>query len=94
MMVEDAPESRKPASGKSPHFPVFEEFKEASYQDRYDILCQRLVQEQLYTTASVIAAPRDAMNMGKFSELSPWTGIKTFVTTLAGHVAAQAARLG
>jgi type II restriction enzyme len=94
MLVEDAPESRKPVHAKSPHFPIFDEFKKASYIERYDILCQRLVQESLYTTASVIAAPRKAAKTGKFTELSSMTGLKTFVTSLAGPLAAQAARLG
>lgn len=94
IMVEDAPESRSPVRDNSPHFPIFEEFKGASYLKRYDLLCQRLVQEQLYTTAAVLTAPRNAVNTGDFSELSPMTGLKTFVTTLAGHVAAEAARLG
>lgn len=94
MMVEDAPGSRRPVKDKSPHFPVFEEFKKASYLKRYDLLCQRLVKEQLYTTASVIAAPRGSVDTGDFTELSQMTGLKTFVTSLAGHVAAEAARLG
>jgi len=94
MLVEDAPESRSPVKDASPHFPVFEEFKGASYLKRYDLLCQKLVQEQLYTTAAVIAAPRTAAKTGDFTELSPMTGLKTFVTSLAGHVAAEAARLG
>lgn len=94
MMVEDAPGSRTPVRDKSPHFPIFDKFKGASYLARYELLCQRLVQEQLYTTAVVIAAQRSAVNTGKFSELSPMTGLKTFVTALAGHVAAEAARLG
>jgi type II restriction enzyme len=94
IMVEDAPESRSPVRTPSRHFPVFEEFKGASYLKRYDLLCQRLVQEQLYTTAAVITAERDAMNTGEFSDMSPMTSLKTLVTTLAGHVAASAARLG
>jgi hypothetical protein len=94
MMVEDAPRSRRPVRDRSPHFPVLEEFKGASYLTRYDLLCQRLVQEQLYTTATVITAPRSAVDSGEFSELSSMTGLKTFVTALAGHVAAEAARLG
>ena len=94
MLVEDAPRSRSPVKDKSPHFPIFDEFKEASYLKRYDILCQRLVQEQLYTTAALIASPRNASKTGKFSGLSSMTNLKTFVTSLAGHVAAQAARLG
>ena len=93
MMVEDAKKSRSPVKDKSPHFPVFEEFKGASYLKRYDLLCQRLVQEQLYTTASVITSPRSASQTGQYSELSAMTGLKTFITSLAGHVAAEAARL-
>ena len=94
MMVEDAPESRAPVRDSSPHFPVFEEFRGASYLKRYDLLCQKLTQEQLYTTASLITSPRSSVSSGAFSEMSAMTGLKTFVTSLAGHIAAQAARLG
>jgi hypothetical protein len=94
MLVEDAPESRSPVRDSSPHFPVFEVFKGASYLQRYDVLCQRLVQEQFYTTASVIASPRTASATGEFTEPSEMTGLKSFVTALAGHIAAEAARLG
>jgi len=94
MMVEDAPKSRLAVKDKSPHFPVFASFKDASYLKRYDLLCQKLVQEQLYTTACVITAPRKAAKTGEYSELSSMTGLKAFVSALAGHVAAEAARLG
>ncbi len=93
MLVEDAPESRSPVKTSSPHFQVFEEFKGASYLERYDLLCQKLIKEQLYTTASIVTSPRNAARSGKYSELSSMTGLKTFVTSLAGHVAAEAARL-
>lgn len=93
MLVEDAPESRSPVRDSSPHFPVFPEFKGASYLNRYDILCQRLVQEQLYTTAAVITSPRSAAGTGEASDMSSMTSLKTFVTSLAGHIAAEAARL-
>jgi len=92
MLVEDAPQSRSPVRDKSPHFPVFPEFQGASYLKRYDILCQRLVQEQLYTTASIITSPRAAVNTGEYSDLSDMTSLKTFVASLAGHVASEAAR--
>lgn len=91
-LIEDAPGSRAPVRDTSPHFPVFPEFQKASYLKRYDILCQRLVQEQLYSTACVIAAPRSAINTGKFAEFSEMTNLKTFVSSLAGHIAAEAAR--
>lgn len=92
MMVEDAPESRQPVSDRSPHFPVLPEFQKASYLKRYDILCQRLAKEQLYGAATILASPRTASASGDYSELSDLTGLRTFVTTLAGHVAAEAAR--
>ena len=93
MLVEDAERSRSPVRDSSPHFDVFEEFKGASYLQRYDLLCQKLTKEQLYTTASILASPKGAAKTGDFSEMSKMTGIKTFVTSLAGHIAAEAARL-
>jgi len=94
IMVEDAPKSRKPVRDSSPHFPVFREFRGASYLKRYDLLCQRLIQEQLYSAATVIASPRGAVDSGEYSQVSSMTGLKTFVTAFAGHIAAEAARLG
>lgn len=92
MIVEDAPQSRRHVTDRSPHFPVFREFQGASYLKRYDILCQRLIQESLYAAASVLASPRSAVTTGDYAELSELTGLKTFVTMLAGHIAAEAAR--
>ena len=92
MVVEDAVRSRSPVKDKSTHFPVFPQFQGASYLKRYDILCQRLVLEQLYTSASVIASPRSAVNTGAYAELSEMTGLKTFVRSFAAHIAAEACR--
>lgn len=94
MHVEDAPKSRAPVKESSPHFPIFQEFVGASYLKRYDLLCEKMVKEQLYTAASVIASKRDAINTGEYSEMSELTSLKTFVTKFAGHIAAEAARLG
>lgn len=92
MVVEDAPASRAPVKDKSPHFPVFPEFAGASYLQRYDTLCQKLAREQLYSSAAVIATPRTAVADGAYTELSPMTGLRSFVASLAGHIAAEAAR--
>lgn len=92
MLVEDSADSRSPVRDSSPHFPVFPEFQGASYLKRYDILCQRLIKEQLYTSASVITSARTAVNSGDYAEFSTMTSLKTFVASLAGHIAAEAAR--
>lgn len=94
MLVEDAPASRAPVRDRSPHFPVFPEFEGASYLKRYDVLCQRLVREQLYTSAALMTSPRAAVQSGQFSDLSDLTSLRTFVTSFAGYVAAEAARGG
>jgi type II restriction enzyme len=92
MMVEDTEKSRSPVRDGSPHFPVFPEFQGASYLKRYDILCQRLVKEQLYSTAALLTSKRGAAKTGKFGQMSDMTSLKTFVTSIAGHIAAEAAR--
>jgi len=71
---------------------VFPEFAGATYLQRYDILCKKLVKEQLYSAASVIATPRAAVADGAYGELSPMTGLRSFVASLAGHIAAESAR--
>lgn len=92
MMVEDAPKSRSPIRDASPHFDVFPEFHGASYLKRYDVLCKRLIQEQLYSAASVITSKRDAAETGAFRELSGMTNLNAFVSAIAGHIATEAAR--
>lgn len=85
MLVEDAPASRASVRNQSPHFPVFPEFDNASYLQRYDVMCKRLVQENLYTAATVIASEK---NQSKYSELSTITSLKCFVSAFAAHIAA------
>lgn len=92
MMLEDCEASRSAVRDKSPHFRLFPEFSGASYADRYNIMCRKLMQENLYTTASLILSPRHAFESGEYGELSELTGLHNFVTSLAGHIAAEAAR--
>jgi type II restriction enzyme len=94
MMVEDSPKSRKAVRDTSPHFPVLPEFQSASYLSRYDLLCQKLVKEGLYSSACLLASPREAAITGEFSEISHMTSLKAFITSLAGHIASESCRLG
>lgn len=94
MLVEDAEASRSPVRDQSPHFPVFPEFQNASYLDRYHLLCKKLMHEQLYTSATVLASPRSAANDGRFTCHDDMTSLGSFVSTFAGHIAAAAARPG
>jgi len=92
MLVEDQPKSRAPVTDRSPHFPLLPDFKDASYADRYNILCKKLVQEQLYTSACIMLSSQSAKETGEYVDMSELTSLDTFITTLAGHIAAEAAR--
>lgn len=92
MLLEDCDGSRSPVQDNSPHFKVFPEFQGASYAERYNVLCRKLMQENLYSAATLLLSPRSSLDSGEYSELSELTGLKTFVTTFAGHIAAEAAR--
>jgi hypothetical protein len=86
---EDAPESRAPVRDHSPHFPVMPDFQSTSYLERYHLLCRKLMHEQLYTAACVLATPRSSIKSGKFTDHDDLTSLRSFVTTLAGHIAAE-----
>lgn len=92
MLVEDIVGSRSPVREAAPHFPVFPDFQGASYVERYGVLCRRLMREQLYSAACVIASPSTGKVTGEYAELDGLTGLRAFVAQLAGHVAAEAAR--
>lgn len=68
MLLEEASGSTRPVSVAEPHFRVFEEFRDASYAKRYEILLTKMVRERLYDAASLILTPRIAARSGAFSE--------------------------
>ena len=92
MLLEDCDASNSPVRDSEPHFPVFPEFKRASYAQRYDLLCRKMVQEGLYSSATFLASTKEAAKNGAYRHLSELTALKSFVTAFAGHIAAAAAR--
>jgi hypothetical protein len=94
MLVEDCECSRSPVRDTCPHFPLLPDFDGASYSERYNILCRKLMQEKLYTAAAVVVSPRVGRKTGAYSALSKMTGLGPFIATLAGHVAAAAQTSG
>ena len=93
VMVEDEHKSRRPGTrDASRHYPVSPDFKKASYLQRYDLLCQKLVRENLYTAACALTSKRAAVDGGAYGEMSNLTSLTTFVSAFAGHIAAETAR--
>jgi len=90
MLLEDAPGSRTPVAVSEPHFPVFPEFRDSSYADRYRILCEKLVRERLYDAACLILSDRRRGLKGQYSEPSVEIGFLKFATSLVTHATAFA----
>jgi hypothetical protein len=59
MLLEDCKRSTRPVSSSSPHYHVLPEFNKSSYADRYRILCERLMEENLYKAACLMLSPQD-----------------------------------
>jgi hypothetical protein len=59
MLLEEAPESTRPVRVVEPHFKVFEEFRGASYADRYNLLLTKLVRERLYDGACFMLSKKN-----------------------------------
>lgn len=91
MLLEDAPKSNRPVRVCEPHFRVFEEFRGASYADRYKILLTKLLRERLYDGACFLMSKREeGMISGEYTEPSPELGFQNFIASLLGHAIAVA----
>lgn len=93
MLLEDCERSASPVRVAEPHFMVSENFRDTSYADRYGILLQRLVLEKQYNAAAYLLATEEGGASGKYSEPVEGLGMKPFLASLGGHVAAYLASI-
>ena len=80
-----------PVRFDSPHFATFPEFHNTSYAARYEILCRKLVQEQLYDAAALVLSKKTDEDTGNWRMISDLTSPKRFAAVLAGKIAGMAA---
>lgn len=90
MLLQEAPASTRPVAAEEPHFPVFEEFRGASYAKRYELLCQRLVRERLYDAACLLLSERQDGREGKYQEPSAELSFTNLAVSLTAHANAYA----
>jgi hypothetical protein len=91
MLLEDCDRSRSPVKVATPHFPVFPEFRGASYRDRYAILVEKLLRERLYDGACLLLSSAASTTNGDYLEPHPELTFSKFVTPLVSQVAAVCA---
>jgi len=94
MLLEDAPASTHPVKTREPHFKVFSEFRDSSYEKRYQILLTKLVRERLYDAACLLLSNASAGIGGNYRESTEELGFERLVASLLGKVIGYAKAKG
>jgi hypothetical protein len=88
MLLEEVERSTSPVSVREPHFNVFQEFRDASYAKRYELLLTKLLRERLYDGSCLLLSKSSAANMGAYTEPSAELGFRTFAESLLARAIA------
>jgi hypothetical protein len=87
MLLEDCIDSTTPVRVDEEHYKVFTEFKQTSYAERYKLLCEKLVLEGLYTSASLIlSASEGGRKEGKYKSPAEALSPKSLFADFAGRL--------
>lgn len=84
MLLEDTEASNKSRATGETHFPVFEDFRGASYARRYEVGLLRLVREQLLSSGVLLLAEKDVVP-AKWREPNQELRFDRFMASLLGH---------
>lgn len=87
-LLEHCRESKEPVKAKEPHSEVFEEFKNASYATRYELLCRKLVRERHYNSSAYFLSDRAEGPKGSYKEPADDLAFEVFARSLIGQVTA------
>jgi len=90
-LLEDCERSRAPVKVREPHFEVFEDFRGASYEKRYELLCRKLLRERHYEAVAFLTSPRESGRKGHYEEPATDLAFGRFAASLVAHVSAYAA---
>jgi hypothetical protein len=85
-MLEDCEASNRPVGVQEPHFKVFPEFVGASYMQRYEIFCRKLVLERHYTASAFITSSSEKGITGTFKTPTDDLTVERFVRILMAHL--------
>jgi hypothetical protein len=90
MVLEEVTRSLNPVGVKEPHFPVFPEFREASYAKRYEILMTKLVRERLYDSAALLLSSHATAEDGSYRQPSTELSYESLLASLKARAMAIA----
>jgi len=89
-LLEECSKSMAPVGVKESHFRVFDEFREASYAIRYEILLTKLLRERLYDGACLLLSTKSGGMKGEFREPSEELTFQKFASSLVARAVAFA----
>lgn len=82
MVIGDDAKSNASVKNYENHYPVRSEFVNASYIDRYRILCEKLVLERLYTSTALVST----QDSETFSCVSDNLSVERFIKSMQGYL--------
>lgn len=86
LVLEDCAASRAPVKVAEPHFPVFPEFMQSSYAQRYELFCRKMVRERHYSAACLLMTDRTHVDaIPNYSEPAPDLSVRGFLEALVHH---------
>lgn len=89
MLLEDCADSTTPVRVEEEHFKVFPEFRNTSYAKRYQLLCEKLVLEGLYSSASLVLSDQEKGKAnGKYTSPTETLSPKSLFADFAGRLLA------
>lgn len=86
ILMADNEESNSPVRIREPNFPVDDEFKDATYIDRAELLCLRMLRERLVNGAAFITSDEPSGLEGEYEEPNTELAFKRFASSLVSHV--------
>lgn len=86
MMLENCSRSTATESVRQPHFPVFPEFLDASYAQRYRLLLTKLVRERLYDSACFLMSSSETGPKGRYTHADPEQTFMQLAASLSGKI--------
>lgn len=89
IMMADNEESRDPVRVREPNFRIDDEFANATYIDRAEVLCNRLVRSGIVDASSFLTSEEESGLDGEFDEPNPALSFQQFLDDLIAHVESQ-----
>jgi len=86
ILMADTEKSQRSVRIREPNFDVDSEFKDASYIDRAEQLCLRMVRQRLVDQAAFITSDKTEGLDGQYTEINPELTFNRYLSSLTAHI--------